>query len=398
MRLNLLFVLFFSTLSLIATAKTLNLQKLTGQGVLEIQYESPKIRNDGPADQQWQQVKVNRKVTPLEKSKWKNLAKIEDLKIAIIGDTGCRLKENKKGEGEYQDCKDPKVWPFHQVMKQVMKEKPDLILHVGDYHYREHCSAGKECQKYAQAVGYGVEPWNLDFFEPIAVTYNKTPWILVRGNHEDCNRAYLGYFRLMANEELSGPCLAYEDPDFVVLKDLLIINFDSASLPDAIDPSSENAKIWIDRLKEVEKKIDASGIKHVWLITHKPIYGLVKFNGKVTTVSPNFKKYTESTNLLSKIEMILAGHVHVSQMIKATGKPVQFILGNGGTMLDDFGDLTKDVDLKGLGLDQIFTSSPGYGYAIFQRSVTKAKWTMEFKTESGQVTSRCEMASTVSCR
>jgi hypothetical protein len=53
-------------------------------------------------------------------------------RVIAIGDTGCRIKGD-----ELQACNDPQQWPFAQVASQAAQEKPDLVIHVGDYLYRE---------------------------------------------------------------------------------------------------------------------------------------------------------------------------------------------------------------------------------------------------------------------
>ena len=55
-------------------------------------------------------------------------------RIAVIGDTGCRVNDWEK---KYQACNDPEAWPFAQVAQAVAAWDPDLIVHVGDYLYRE---------------------------------------------------------------------------------------------------------------------------------------------------------------------------------------------------------------------------------------------------------------------
>src|SRR5215207_4925072 len=55
-------------------------------------------------------------------------------RIAVIGDTGCRVNDWEK---KYQACNDPESWPFAQVAETIAEWDPDLIVHVGDYLYRE---------------------------------------------------------------------------------------------------------------------------------------------------------------------------------------------------------------------------------------------------------------------
>ena len=59
-------------------------------------------------------------------------------RIAVLGDTGCRIKG-----AELQACNDPAKWPFPELASAAAKLKPDLVIHVGDYYYRETpCPAG----------------------------------------------------------------------------------------------------------------------------------------------------------------------------------------------------------------------------------------------------------------
>ena len=63
-------------------------------------------------------------------------------RLVVIGDTGCRLKASASG-GVFQACNDPNAYPFAQVAKAAAAWKPDLVIHVGDYLYRESpCPAG----------------------------------------------------------------------------------------------------------------------------------------------------------------------------------------------------------------------------------------------------------------
>ena len=60
-------------------------------------------------------------------------------RILVFGDTGCRVKE-----GLVQDCNNPRGWPFAQVVRRAAAHHPDLVIHVGDYYYRESpCPAGE---------------------------------------------------------------------------------------------------------------------------------------------------------------------------------------------------------------------------------------------------------------
>jgi hypothetical protein len=62
-------------------------------------------------------------------------------RIAVIGDTGCRLETGDPP----QSCNDPEAWPFADLALAVADWRPDLVVHVGDYLYREDpCPEGDE--------------------------------------------------------------------------------------------------------------------------------------------------------------------------------------------------------------------------------------------------------------
>ncbi len=52
-------------------------------------------------------------------------------RIVVLGDTGCRLSKKER-----QDC-DPKGWPYADLARRAADAAPDLVIHVGDYLYRE---------------------------------------------------------------------------------------------------------------------------------------------------------------------------------------------------------------------------------------------------------------------
>ena len=53
-------------------------------------------------------------------------------RIVVFGDTGCRI-EGKRA----QACNNPNEWPFPKIAAIAARAKADLVLHVGDYLYRE---------------------------------------------------------------------------------------------------------------------------------------------------------------------------------------------------------------------------------------------------------------------
>ncbi|QJQ06568.1 hypothetical protein EJG51_012770 [Undibacterium piscinae] len=103
-------------------------------------------------------------------------------KIIVIGDTGCRLQ---KGSNYFQECNDAAKWAFAQVAKTAASFQPDLVIHVGDYHYRENaCSLGNpSCA--GSPWGYGWDKaGGADFVAPAAPLLAVAPWVMVRATSE----------------------------------------------------------------------------------------------------------------------------------------------------------------------------------------------------------------------
>ncbi len=49
-------------------------------------------------------------------------------RVVVVGDSGCKNSDK-------QPC-DPASWPFASVLATAAAEKPNLLVHVGDYNYR----------------------------------------------------------------------------------------------------------------------------------------------------------------------------------------------------------------------------------------------------------------------
>src|SRR4051812_28642344 len=96
--------------------------------------------------------------------------------IMVFGDTGCRLLG-----AAAQNCNDPHDWPFAKIAAAAAAAKPDLIIHVGDYHYRENACPINRTGCVGSPFGYGFDAWNADFFEPAGPLLAVAPWVMVRG-------------------------------------------------------------------------------------------------------------------------------------------------------------------------------------------------------------------------
>ena len=322
-------------------------------------------------------------ITEKKLSKDDSLKKFPNLNnpqtILIMGDTGCRIKESKKG-ADYQDCNNPSAWPFQKIVDQSLKENPDLVIHLGDYHYREKCSAGKPCQQMSPVNGYGWLPWELDFFKPIEKLLVKAPIIIARGNHEDCNRAYVGYKKLLANSLWDKECVDYEPAQILTFPNFAIINFDSSAISE--NPFENDEKVWIKRFDDLNEKITQLKIQNVWIITHKPFYGIIPFKTSFLPGNISLRAAFEKSTLKNKVSMIFSGHIHTSMVVKSKLNTTQIVLGNSGTQLDTIkGEISQSI-LSLFSYGSAKLTSNGFGYAVLKKTNDHI-WSIKFKDADG---------------
>ena len=147
--------------------------------------------------------------------------KANPTKIVVIGDTGCRLQS----DNGTQSCNDPNPngtdtpYPFAAIATAAAAQSPDLVLHVGDYAYRDtECPAGLGFNCGGSPWGFGWDTWEADLFVPGAPLLAAAPWVMTRGNHEQCNRAGQGWYRFLDTQPFDTAGVhtcdnpAYDDP------------------------------------------------------------------------------------------------------------------------------------------------------------------------------------------
>ena len=269
-------------------------------------------------------------------------------RISLIGDTGCRLK----APDAFQACNDPAQWPFAQVAASAASWDPDLVIHVGDYIYRESpCPAGN-----AGCTGSPYDDtwsaWNADFFEPAASLLDAAPWILVRGNHEDCSREGMGWFRYLDPMPMPEQCQPYTEPYALTIGNVQAVVLDVASAQDT-NPTEEVTEAF----KPIfERALDLAGDKPTWLLTHRPMWSMgADSSGAPTEWSTATYDQARFSQQSAAFDLVLAGHVHMAQLVWFTPesqRAPQLIAGGGGTELDDFstgkfdGTTLNDPDLE----------------------------------------------------
>lgn len=300
-------------------------------------------------------------------------------KIVVIGDTGCRVTG-----GEQQDCSQD--WPFEKIASFAAAQHPDLVIHVGDYYYREKCEGGaKHCENW--------ENWRRDFFDPAHNLLNAAPWVFARGNHETCARAAQGWFRYLDAADAPIPCLHAKSAAFLVpLQGLTLDVLDTADTPDAWLADRK-----LQSFQQDIKPLHVSTGTPQWIITHKPpfVQGFMnpKFDGKATESDPN----------MPGVELILAGHLHLfGSMNFGPDRPGQLIVGDSGTrLMVSASDLDKKLSAKNPktmmenkseidGKQADVTMKGRFGYFILERATPTAKlWKGSFHGIDDTVMAHC---------
>ena len=330
-------------------------------------------------------------------------------RIVVIGDTGCRLKG-----AQVQDCDDPAKWPFSQVTKNAAAKHPDLVIHVGDYYYRETPCPQDRPGCSGSPHGDRWESWRADFFDPAAPLLAAAPWIFARGNHEQCGRGAAGWFRFLDVGATPLTCPAAEAPFAVRLDKLDIDVIDSADIDDK-QLSTDRLAEYVTQISSIPANpLAAAGSGSKWVLTHKPLWGyeLTTAGQAYLSANPMLAAGVQmmdkpKTAQLPEVDLLLAGHVHMFGALDfsdggASLRPVQLIVGDSGTALDkaDVREGEQMID----GLDAKYFVRDVFGYFLLDRVKSKKKnrrdsWTGTLYGTDDAVLATCrEQGRALECR
>jgi hypothetical protein len=331
-------------------------------------------------------------------------------RIVVIGDTGCRV--NKK---ETQDCNDPQAYPFARIAASAAAFKPDLVVHVGDFHYREQpCPTGRAgCT--GSPWGYGWDAWKADFFAPGRALLKAAPWVTARGNHESCARAGQGYWRyldprpfvpgrdcdLPANDLVGD----YSDPYTVPLGDAAqLIVFDSSNtnykgLP-ATDP---RRAIYGDMWGKIAAL--SKNARYNIAVNHQPLFA---FGANRNAKTGEVTLYGGDAGLLDafgdrdpgflpkEISMLLSGHAHLWEQVSfSSGHPTQFVSGFSGTA-EDLVPLPATLPpgatpARGAVVEHISSWIDGFGFMTMERTGAE-QWVVKVWDRNGRERNSCQVS------
>lgn len=316
--------------------------------------------------------------------------KADPQRILLIGDTGCRIKGKKA-----QACNDPVKWPFRLMAEVAARQKPDLILHVGDYHYRETpCPEGNAgCA--GSPFGDTWAVWRADFFDPAETLLRAAPWIVTRGNHEECKRGGKGWSRTLeptAFDAAKG-CNGMSEPYTVALPGLTIAVLDVST--------AEEEKVDETAAARFKAQFAALADKGpTWVSLHRPIWSSEETDAGGKAVGDNKTLAAAAFgNIPKNVDALLSGHHHSFMAFTYDADlPAQLISGHGGdyldagTAADPAGFMINNVLIKaGINVAKVF------GYAMMEKQ-PDGTWAYLNYDVLGKLVTKCTLAGRkVSC-
>jgi hypothetical protein len=314
--------------------------------------------------------------------------------ILVMADTGCRLHGGRSSNGSnQQNCADPAAFPLAYLATMEAGLKPDVILQVGDWFYRDTDCLTNGAETFPgcntpgsanyETWGDTFDSWNADVLTPAKTLLATAPWIMLRGNHESCGRGARGWYALLdpfpyaynhvicartgASPAPGATTATYNadfEPSYVVpLNNVNVLAHDSSLANDRAVDANMAANYDIDLSNLLAAVKAAAPARYNLLATHKPTFGLSY--GKAPTgcaTGPNGQSdasgnWTEQAvfnggtgyratafknGVPDSISLFISGHVHQFQYLNFPAKnlPVnatfapQIVVGTGGTLLD----------------------------------------------------------------
>jgi hypothetical protein len=289
------------------------------------------------------------------------------------------------------------------------------VIHVGDYHYRENaCPAGNAgCA--GSPWGYGWDAWNADLFTPARPLLAAAPWVVVRGNHESCDRAGQGWWRfldprpLVADRDCNDPAHDetgdYSEPYTVpIAADTELIVFDSSRVGiNRLAVTDPMYRTYTAQMRQAFALASRKPGTHSLFMNHHPILafapdsrtqptGLYPGNESLQSVLQPF-----NAELLfpKNVDALLSGHVHLFEIVSyATPQPTQIVAGNGGSRADV--PLPRDLPPGATpapgALVESIVSTNRYGFLTLERDAAgPGAWRIDARDREGRLITTCSL-------
>ena len=196
-----------------------------------------------------------------------------------------------------------------------------------------------------------METWNAEFFGPGTPMLEAAPLLLIRGDHEKCERAGRGYFRFL-DAGPAGSCTDFSDPYAIEFDEFRVVVMDTVQA----DDTSLSPDVVIRRYAEDFEKAASLSKEGTWLVSHRPIWALrpaaakgvgkkdaclnqeIPDDLKLDDINVSVRKALAASplrgTLPATVDLVLTAHIHVLEVLSFTGKrPPQAVVGISGTKL-----------------------------------------------------------------
>ncbi len=303
------------------------------------------------------------------------LPKLVPDRILVVADTGCRMAGALAANGgNQQNCSSPTAFPWAYLASWEATFKPDLIVHVGDWFYRDtNCNnsfpgcADPTSPNY-ETWGDTFDSWNADVLFPANALLAAAPWVMTRGNHESCGRGARGWYALLdpypyefghvscAPSSPTPPSggvanhTADFEPSYVVPAGGVNFLVHDSSLA---NDSAVAAALAQNYDLDLTNLLAAVGPRSINVFTtHKPSFGLT-YGAQGAPAAPDdtagdvteqavfaggtYAASAFSNGVPANIGLFLSGHIHQFEYVNFADRAryaPQLIVGMGGTLLD----------------------------------------------------------------
>ena len=339
-------------------------------------------------------------------------------RILVIGDTGCRINDKLT-----QACNDPEKWPFAALAARAAALDPDLVIHVGDYHYRDRaCPADSGVNCEGSPWGNNWKTWQADFFKPVGPLLTAAPWIMVRGNHESCGRAGEAWHYLLSPElDLAVSCPLAEDPYVLTLgPDTTAVVFDTSAWKRRLSDTEEVLLTrfftrWVDWLEA--RFPPGQTPENLWALVHHPMWFYPYpddpgdqydppwsqlYGGAMAELRQGLEGFSKGRDPAG-LDLLLSGHVHLLQALRpdpGSNLPWQLIAGGGGTLLEQYANfqvLDRQLISPLVVDDRLGEVSGAVSFGFMMLEKEGGSWRSDIYDRSGEIIRRCRLTPNGSC-
>jgi hypothetical protein len=210
---------------------------------------------------------------------------------------------------------------------------------------------------------------------------------MVRGNHEDCNRAWDGYFRFIDPRPRPASCPTYTDPYAIEYLEPRILVLDNSAVND-FEVQADQLTAYAPQLQQMN---DMAG-DNAWWLQHDPMYAFGpagEQNGVQQLFTDQATLQQAGNNTYAPgVKTFISGHLHSFEVLSfGAGRPPQLQVGNGGTMLD--ADITQPLagmEIAGMPVEHAVYYVK-FGFTTMDRAGDQ--WALGVKDVNGVDFDRC---------